>query len=153
MHEGHIPMYVRSAQRMRSPRRYVVTYALRRNLILVLPLRPSNSFSCSLSLTRQNFPLMSNSRLDDFHFVRALFSFFVFSLLHTRLLHLCHCGRRSFWISTYPRRGGKKKAGEKGEVHTYRFLVTAQTWYRCSYEKRTLAKKRACALACLPACN
>lgn len=45
-------MYVRSAQRMRSPRRYVVTYALRRNLILVLPLRPSNSFSCSLSLAR-----------------------------------------------------------------------------------------------------
>lgn len=31
---------------------------------------------------------------------------------------------------------------EKGERHTYRFLVTDETRHRCcSYEKRTLAKK------------
>lgn len=48
------------------------------------PCPTSSLFKLFLSLT-QNFPLTSNSRIDDFYFVRflSLSSFFVFSLLHT----------------------------------------------------------------------
>lgn len=89
--------YMRFAQCMRSVRRYIVTYALRRNLTLIPLFRPSNSLALSSShITKLPFDVkQSNRRL--LHPFLPLFSvFFVYSLLHTRLLHLCHCGRWSF---------------------------------------------------------
>lgn len=116
------------------------------------PCPASSLFKLSLSssLMRQNFPLMSNSRI-DFHFVRFLcLSLFFLCLLFTAHTIIVFVPLRSSVVLNFrvpaPRR---KKGEEKGEVH----LSIPQTWYRCSYEKKDPRKKRACALACLPACN
>lgn len=117
MHEGqHIPTYVRSAQRMRSPRRYVVTYALRRNLILVLPLRPSNSFSCSLSLARAT-KLPFDVKQPTRRLSLCPRSLFFLCLLFTAHTIIAFVPLRSsvvlnFHISA-PRRGKKKKREKK----------------------------------------
>jgi len=90
---------------------------------------------------RQNFSLMSN-RLDDFHFVLFLsLSFFVFLLPHTRLLHLCYCGRRSFFEFPHIRVEEKKKQEKKEKCMPIDSSSQLKRSTRCSYEKRTLAKK------------
>lgn len=128
----------------RNERKYVVTYALR-NLTLVPSLRSLNCPPPPLSLSsfmRQNFPLMSNSRIDDFYIIPFLFLSSLSSLCCTYDYCICTIAVvLNFHISA-PRRKNRGGEGEKGETHTYRFLVTAETWYRCcSYEKRILAKK------------
>lgn len=153
MHERHSHVYA-IVQCVRNTRRYVVIYTLRRNLTLVPSFRPSPSLSLS-PLARQNFSLMSNSRIDDFNIVPplplSLFLFFL-CLLFTAHTIIAFVPLRSLVVLNFHISEEKKIGGKKRKTYTYRFLVTAQTWYRCYCStKKRLSQKRAC--ACLPARN
>lgn len=154
----HITVYMQFAQCVRSTRRCVVIYALRRNLTLVPSPQPSNlalhPFPPPLFLFLSLFLLPSplahatkflfdvkqpNRRLSHCppSPPLSLSPFLVFSLLHTRLLHLCHCGRWSFWISTYPHRG-KKNRGRKKEKRT---PIDSSSWLKRGTAATVVRKK------------
>lgn len=142
MHKGHIPVYIRSVRRMRCPRRYVVTYALRWNLTFILPLHPSNSLFLSRSYTKLPFDVKQSTRR---LLLCPLSLLSLFSLYCTH--DYCICVIAVVDHFEFPRTCAEEKKEREKKKHTsIDSLVTIQTWYRYSYEKRTVAKKglRAC---------
>lgn len=145
MCEEHIPVYVQS---VRNVRRYVVTYALWRNLP---PLSYLFAFQ-TLSLAHATKFSFDISRIDDFYFVRflSLSSFFVFSLLHTIIafVPLRSSIVLNFHVAT-PRRKKREKKEKRTPIDSSSQLKRGNA----AYTKKGPSQKRACALACLLACN
>lgn len=152
MHGEHISIYVRLVQRMQSTRRYTLHTLLRTHCgEISLSLFTLQISTIPSLLMRQNFSLMSNSRTDfPFPFPHHIslllppppsLSLSLFSLYRTRLLHLCHCGCPSFWISTYASRGQKRERNEE-EKRTYLSIPRhVSNTVLLLVQKRTLAKK------------
>lgn len=127
---------------MRNARRYVVTYALRRNLTLIPPFRPSNSFSLSSShMTKLPFDVkQSNRRL--LHPLSP--SLFFLCLLFTAHTIIAFVPLRSLVVLNFrvsePRRG-KKNRGRKRRNVPIDSSSRLKRGTAARYEKRTLAKK------------
>lgn len=119
-------------------------------------LRPSNSLSLSLSLLfthATKFPLMSNSRIDDFHFVLFLS---LFSLSSLYCIHdYCICAIAVVGRFEFPRicaEEKKKKSGRKRRSAHLSILRHGSN-VPLLIRKKDSHKKRVCALACLPVRN
>lgn len=107
-----------------------------------------------LSLMQQNFPLMSNSRI-DFHIVPFLSLFFLY-LLFTAHTIIAFVPLRSLVVLNFhvsaPRRRKNRGRRERRNAHLS-IPRQGSNVVLPLVRKKDPRKKRACALACLPARN
>jgi len=120
-------------------RRYVVIYALRRNLTFILPFRPSNYLFLSRSYTKLPFDVKQPTRR---LLLCPLSLLSLSSLYYTHDYCICAIavvGRFEFSPAPWRKKEWKKKK------HTP--IDSSSRLKRCSYEKRTVTKK--CPRACV----